>query len=328
MAPRILPASSEALVEAGRLLATGGLVAFPTETVYGLGANALDSTAVARIFEAKGRPAWNPLIVHVGSIEQARTLAATWPESAARLAAAFWPGPLSIVVPRTDLVPALVSAGGPTVALRMPAHPVALALVQAAGVPIAAPSANRSMALSPTTAAHVAEGLADRVDLILDGGPSTVGIESTVVDLTGSEPRVLRPGMLTPDALARVVGTAVRGPGQLVADAEPRASPGMMERHYAPRGTVEICVASQLTPRWTEARSAGTKVGAVVHTSRDVTGPTVHHLPVDAEGYARELYESLHRLDAAGVELILVEAVPDEPGWDGIRDRLRRASTP
>lgn len=327
MAPRILPATPESLAEAGRLLATGGLVAFPTETVYGLGANALDATAVARIYAAKGRPAWNPVIVHVGSIEEARALTTAWPEAAERLTTAFWPGPLSIVLPRHDAVPEVVSAGGPTVALRMPSHPVALGLVRAAGVPIAAPSANRFMALSPTTAAHVAQGLGDRVDLIIDGGPSTVGIESTVVDLTSAVPRVLRPGMLTPAALARVVGTAVSGPRPAMVDGAPRASPGMVERHYAPRGTMDVCPADQMARRWGEARAAGIAVGAVVHTCRDAAGPTVHRLPADADGYARELYDALHRLDAAGMELILVEAVPDDPRWDGIRDRLRRAST-
>ncbi|HEY0970121.1 MAG TPA: L-threonylcarbamoyladenylate synthase, partial [Gemmatimonadales bacterium] len=196
----------QVLAHAASVLRRGGLVAFPTETVYGLGANALDSDAVARIYAAKGRPSFNPLIVHVADATAARTLATAWPEAAERLAAAFWPGPLTMVLPKQPRVTDLVTAGLPSVALRVPAHPVALALLRAAGIPIAAPSANRYTELSPTSAAHVERGLGDRVELILDAGPTRVGIESTVVDLTGERPVMLRPGIISADALAAVVG--------------------------------------------------------------------------------------------------------------------------
>lgn len=327
MVSRILPATPEAIAEAGRRLAAGGLVAFPTETVYGLGANALDPEAVARIYAAKGRPAWNPLIVHVAAADDAQALAATWPEAAARLAATFWPGPLSLVLPRAAHVPAIVSGGGATIALRMPAHPVALALVRAAGVPVAAPSANRFMALSPTTARHVAEGLADEVDLVLDGGPSTVGIESTVVDLTEATPRILRPGMLSRATLARALGTAVLGGGDAPTDGVPRPSPGMVARHYAPQATLRVLPRDALAGSLTAAVDQRTPVGLVIRSPLEAADATVIRLPDDPDGYAQRLYGALHELDAAGCAVVLVEAVPDDPAWDGIRDRLRRAGT-
>src|SRR5919202_2722131 len=202
----------EPIARAAAVLKQGGLVAFPTETVYGLGANALDAAAVARIFAAKGRPAYNPLITHVADVAGARRLARHWPESAERLAAAFWPGPLTVVVPKRPEVPDAVTAGLDSVAVRVPAHPVALALLREAALPVAAPSANRSTQLSPTTARHVEQALGDRVDLILDGGPTRVGIESTVVDLTGDVPVLLRPGLLAARDLEPVVG-ALGAPG-------------------------------------------------------------------------------------------------------------------
>src|SRR5690348_13744143 len=199
-------ANLEAIAEAARILRAGGLVAFPTETVYGLGANALDASAVARIFAAKGRPANNPLIIHIADASDVRKVVADWPESAGRLAERFWPGPLTLVLPRCDAVPDAVTAGGPTVAVRVPAHPVAQALVRAAGVPIAAPSANRSMELSPTRAEHVLRGLDGRIDVLLDGGPTAGGIESTVLDLTATPPRLLRPGLIGVAELEAVLG--------------------------------------------------------------------------------------------------------------------------
>ncbi len=327
MTPRILPATAEAIAEAGQQLAAGGLVAFPTETVYGLGANALDADAVARVYAAKGRPAWNPLIVHVATVEEAQQLAAAWPEVAARLAATFWPGPLSLILPRAAHVPAAVSGGGDTIALRMPAHPVALALVRAAGLPIAAPSANRFMALSPTTAQHVADGLGGAVVLILDGGPSTVGIESTVVDLTGTTPRVLRPGMISRATLARALGAPVGGDEATHADGVPRPSPGMVARHYAPRATLRVVAREAIVGEVRAALDAGAQVGVLLRTALPLAGATVVALPEDPDGFARALYGALHDLDAAGSTQVLVEAVPDEPAWDGIRDRLRRAGT-
>ena len=234
--------NADALTEAARVLRGGGLVSFPTETVYGLGANALDAAAVARIFAAKGRPANNPLIVHVADAGAARRLVADWPPLAERLAERFWPGPLTLVLTKRDPVPDVVTAKGPTVAVRVPAHPVAQALVRAAGVPIAAPSANRSTELSPTRAEHVLRGLDGRIDVLLDGGPTAGGIESTVLDLTVTPPRLLRPGLLGIAELE--VATRARWFVRRQQDGEGTAalpSPGLLPRHYAPRTPLE-CV--------------------------------------------------------------------------------------
>ena len=205
---RVDPRSPDPAIvaRAAGVLRDGGLVAFPTETVYGLGANALDPNAVERIYSAEGRPAYNPLIVHIADASDAPLIAAEWPERAEMLARAFWPGPLTIVLPKKPNVPDGVTAGLPSVAIRVPAHPVARALLAAARIPVAAPSANRSMMLSPTTAAHVAKSLGDSVDLILDGGPTNVGIESTVIDLTTPTPTLLRPGMISAEAIGRIIG--------------------------------------------------------------------------------------------------------------------------
>ncbi|HTU92605.1 MAG TPA: L-threonylcarbamoyladenylate synthase, partial [Gemmataceae bacterium] len=235
---------AEALAEAARVLRGGGLVAFPTETVYGLGANALDASAVARIFAAKGRPANNPLIVHVANAGEARNVVADWPASAALLAEYFWPGPLTLVLPKRDTVPDVVTAGGPTVAVRVPAHPVAQALSRAADLPIAAPSANRSTELSPTRAEHVLRGLDGRIEMLLDGGPTSGGIESTVLDLTATPPRLLRPGLIGVAEIEAVIGSLARVCSLTVAvqnSPQPLPSPGMMPRHYAPRTPLE-CV--------------------------------------------------------------------------------------
>src|SRR4051794_29437194 len=226
------------IAQAADVLRRGGLVAFPTETVYGLGANALDAEAVRRIFEAKGRPANNPIIIHVADVEQARQLVAGWPSEAERLAARFWPGPLTLVLPRRDVVPDLVTAGGSTVAIRVPAHPVALALIRAAGMPIAAPSANRSTQLSPTRAEHVLHTMRGRIDLVLDPGPTSGGLESTVLDLTTSPPRLLRPGLVTRSEVEAIIGPIVlSSTAPLGAVSLP--SPGMLPRHYAPRTPLE-----------------------------------------------------------------------------------------
>src|SRR4051794_39087740 len=206
LALHAIPPDPADVAVAAAVLHRGGLVAFPTETVYGLGANALDAAAVARIFAAKGRPATNPLIVHVAAAEHVWSVAADWPAVAARLAERFWPGPLTLVLPKAAAVPDAVTAGGPTVAVRVPAHPVALALLRAAGVPLAAPSANRSTELSPTTAGHVLHGLGGRIDLVLDAGPTAGGIESTVLDVTTNPPRLLRPGLVTPAMIEAVIG--------------------------------------------------------------------------------------------------------------------------
>lgn len=301
MTARIMAPTPDVLAEAARILRRGGLVAFPTETVYGLGANALDAQAVGRIFAAKGRPASNPLIVHVESAAAARGLAQHWPESGDRLAAAHWPGPLTLVVRRTEAIPSIVTAGGDTVGLRVPAHPVALALLRAAGVPLAAPSANRSEQISPTTAQHVADSLGPFVDdlLILDGGPCEVGIESTVVDVTGATPVVLRPGMI------RIAGDTQRA---RAAAHEPARAPGQRERHYAPDKPLVVVHASELTRLQQE-------------------GDVVLQLPPTPEAAANMLYAELRRLDAdPRARRIVVLAPPDDAAWDAIRDRLRRAA--
>lgn len=316
----------EAVARAAAVLRGGGLVAFPTETVYGLGAAALDPRAVARIFEAKGRPGYNPLIVHLPDPAAAPALSAEWSEAAERLARAFWPGPLTLVVPRAAGIPDVVTAGLPSVALRVPAHPVAHALLVAAGIPVAAPSANRSTEVSPTTARHVEKSLGGRVDLILDGGPTPVGIESTVVSLTGEVPTVLRPGTISTDELRAVVGEVETVSGAPAGRAA-RPSPGMLDRHYAPRARVV------LTPSYDElpgsALPAGERVAVLrLHGPPYVPGAEVVRMPTDAAGYASRLYAVFHDLDAAGYSTIVVEEPPDTPAWDGVRDRLRRAAHP
>ena len=318
-----------AIDEAAEILRRGGLVAFPTETVYGLGANALDASAVARIFAAKGRPSYNPLIVHVANEAAARELASEWPESASRLARAFWPGPLTIVLRKQGIVPDIVTAGLDSVALRVPAHPVALALLRATRRPLAAPSANRSMALSPTTAQHVARSLGDRVDLILDGGPTTVGIESTVVDLRGSQPSILRPGVLGPREIEPVVG-ALAISNETTGEAA-RPAPGMLDRHYAPRAQLRLFAAAEAASIGREASALtarGARVAALVLSS-SADGPVeIVRMPTDAARYAQRLYATLHDLDDAGYDMVFVERVPDGDAWAGVRDRLERASQP
>ena len=323
---------AEIVRRAGDVLRRGGLVAFPTETVYGLGANALDANAVGRIFAAKGRPTYDPLIVHVLNASAARAVAREWPEAADRLAEAFWPGPLTLVVPKRPLVPDIATAGLDTVAVRVPSHPVARAILEAATVPIAAPSANRFGELSPTRAEHVARALGDRVDLIVDGGPTTVGIESTVVDLSNDGPVVLRPGTIPAPALAAAIGLLdiavidTRGGG-----AGPRRAPGMLDRHYAPRARIELFDDAS---RAEAARSAaaytgrGVVVGALLLAPLDAPMPHAMHMPNDPAAYARALYDALHTLDAAGCQVVLVEAPPEAAAWAGVRDRLMRAAQP
>jgi L-threonylcarbamoyladenylate synthase len=300
----------EELARAAEMIRAGRLVAFPTETVYGLGANALDAEAVDRIFRAKGRPATSPLIVHVASMEMACTVAAEWTKTAATLTARFWPGPLTLVVPKTAAVPDRVTAGLPTVGVRMPRHPVALALLEAAGVPIAAPSANRFTQLSPTTAAHVRDSLGDAVDLILDGGPSDVGIESTVLSVAATPPVLLRPGMVSRKEIEALIGR-VDTPGQIDG---PHPSPGMHERHYSPRTPLKI----EHSPRGRVAW---------VWWSSPAAGVRSVPMPADADSYAAKLYDILHLLDRERWDCIVVEPVPDGPEWDAVRDRLLRAAT-
>ena len=282
------------VARAAELLRAGRLVAFPTETVYGLGANALDEAAVRRIFEAKGRPQSSPLIVHVATIEMARGLAREWPEKAEALARRFWPGPLTIVVPKNAHVPDVVTAGLPSVGVRMPAHPVARALMEAAQIPIAAPSANRFTELSPTRAEHVRAELAD---MILDGGQCAVGIESTVVSLVDGAPKILRPGMISQTEIEEAIG-----PVEVGAGAE---SPGQHPRHYSPRTPIVL--------------GAPPPQGRGIRLDFDL-------MPRDPAEYAERLYSILHDLDREGYDWIAIEMPPDTREWAGIRDRLTRAA--
>jgi len=293
--------------KAATILREGGLVAFPTETVYGLGANALDASAVRKIYSLKGRPASSPLIVHVASIEQARSLASEWLPEAERLARQYWPGPLTLVVPKNNVIPDEVTAGLPTVGLRMPRHPVALQLIQAAGVPIAAPSANRFTQLSPTTAEHVRVAFGAETPFLLDGGPCEVGLESTVIAVTRDGLEVLRPGMA------------------FVADAAPASddvegthrSPGQHRKHYSPKTRIVLVNRGHL-PR--EGR------GAYLWLDFNAAAATRQRMPQEPEAYAAKLYGTLHELDNEGFDWIAIELPPDEPEWAAIRDRLLRAA--
>ena len=309
---------------AAELLRAGRLVAFPTETVYGLGAHAMDEDAVRRVYEAKGRPALNPLIVHVASTEAAKALSREWNASAEKLAAAFWPGPLTLVVFKARAVPDLVTAKQDTVALRVPSHPIALELLREAGVPIAAPSANLSTQVSPTTAQHVVRGLGTRVDLVLDAGATSVGIESTVVDVTGNTPRILRPGMISRDDIARVAGDAEMGESN---DAAPR-SPGTTGKHYAPQALIRLFPPGGREAALAEARTAQQRcrVGAMVFSEFPLDVADKRLMPDDPEAYARVLYATLHALDDAGCEVVFVEQPPATAAWAGVVDRLERAA--
>ncbi|NWJ42526.1 MAG: threonylcarbamoyl-AMP synthase [Geothrix sp.] len=310
-----------AIREAASLLCAGGLVAFPTETVYGLGADGLDPEAVARIYAAKGRPATNPVILHVDGLASARALTSRWPVEATALAERFWPGPLTLVLPASEQVPAIVRAGGPTVALRCPAHPVAQALIKAVGRPLAAPSANRSQHLSPTLAEHVASSLGEAVDLILDGGPTEAGLESTILDLSGARPRILRPGPVAPAELAALLGAVDLWKGA-VKLGETQAAPGMAERHYAPRARLELVVPGSGLPA-NSARTAYVAFGQLPPLPDSIRGIL---LPLDAEAVGTRLFALLHELDDAGFECVVMERPPEDEAWMAVRDRLRRAS--
>jgi len=317
---------ADVIARAAAVLRRGGLVAFPTETVYGLGANALDRAAVARIFHAKGRPGNNPLIVHVADPVDALRVAAHWPAMAALLAERFWPGPLTLVLPRRPELPDAVTAGGPTVAVRVPAHPVALALIRAAEVPVAAPSANRSGFLSPTRAEHVLSGLDGRIDLVLEAGPVSGGIESTVLDLTADPPRLLRPGLLSPAEIESIIGPIARPPSPVASAQSPLPSPGMLSRHYAPRTPLELAE-DDGAARVEQLRRSGLRVGWLAFSAEDRAGVTVIDMPRDPDGYAARLYAALHTLDGACVDRIIVARPPESEEWLAVRDRLQRAAT-
>ena len=334
MKTEILHTHTKALFEtavkrAVALLRAGEVVALPTETVYGLAANALDADAVAKIFQIKGRPAHNPIIVHVVSHEMARDCVRHWPESAEKFSRAFWPGPLTLVLPRAAKIPEAVTAGGATVGVRWPGHPFMQAVLRECGFPLAAPSANLSNQISPTNAEHVRLQLAGKVPLIVDGGQSQVGIESTVLDLTVSPPRILRPGMIHAESLAAVAGRLQ--PSAFNLQPTTLKSPGLLAKHYSPKAKLVVLQWRDdldLHAQIGHQPAASGRVHLVVHTQipAGFDAARVSVIPHDAEAFARALYAELHRCDAAGAELIVVEAPPDRPEWSGIADRLRRAA--
>ncbi|MDE2177919.1 MAG: threonylcarbamoyl-AMP synthase [Xanthomonadaceae bacterium] len=297
-------------------LRRGELIGLPTETVYGLAADASNAAAVARVFALKGRPADHPLIVHLGAAALLEDWARAVSAAARTLAARFWPGPLTLVLPRAARVLDAVTGGQDTVALRMPAHPLARAVLQAFGGGLAAPSANRFGRISPTRPEHVRAEFGDAVACILDGGPCAVGIESTIVDLSGSMPRILRPGAITRAMLETALGATVAAGA---ARSSPRVS-GALPAHYAPVTPLELLDGAALRARLHE-----TGVLALTH-GIDIGAAAGLRLPADAAGYARGFYAALRELDARGARQLLVEAPPEDPAWAGVRDRLQRAA--
>jgi L-threonylcarbamoyladenylate synthase len=318
------------VARAAAVLRAGGIVAFPTETVYGLGADALRAESVGKIFAAKGRPANNPVIVHVNDAAEARRLSTEWPAAADRLASEFWPGPLTLVLPKSDLVPAVTTAGGQTVALRVPAHPVARALIAATG-PLAAPSANLSTRVSATRAEHVLKGLAGRIEMVLDGGATPGGLESTVVDVSGGVPRLLRHGLIEVGTLRTVLEGRLevveRHAGEADSDL---ASPGMLRKHYSPAVPLELADddGGRLVAEFCREVLRVGWITCGGGESGRATSPNVVHVDLGSEPavYGRRLYDTLHRMEAEGVGRIVVARPPASPGWEAIHDRLSRAA--
>jgi L-threonylcarbamoyladenylate synthase len=326
MHTKVLEATVEAVTRAAEVIRAGGLVAFPTETVYGLGADALSPTAVARIFVAKERPRGNPLIVHVTDATALDEVTVRAPDRAREVLARFWPGPLTLVLERAPAVPLITTGGLDTVAVRAPAHPVAQALIRAAGRPLAAPSANRSGRPSPTRAQHVLEDLGGRIELILDGGATPVGLESTVLDMTTEPPTLLRPGAVTLEQLEAHLGRV-----RLAASDDEAAgrSPGLRFRHYAPRAKVVLIEAGtgeDAVVSWLDiGKSVALMTQGTIGLERQ--GFRVRVMPLDLEAYARELFDALRDLDATGVDAIFVEGIAEVGLGRAIMDRLRRAAS-
>jgi len=317
-----------AVRRAAALLRAGEVVALPTETVYGLAASALDPRAVERIFQVKRRPAHNPIIVHVASLDMAKRCVANWPALARKLAKAFWPGPLTLVLPRAKEIPGIITAGGLTVGVRWPSHPFIQAVIRECGFPLAAPSANPSNRVSPTLAEHVQKSLGDKIRLIVDGGQAQVGLESTVLDITVRPPRLLRPGMIDEQTLLALTGELVLGASE---SPELLRSPGLLRKHYAPKAKLVVWSwrdEAELKMRSAECGVRSSRVHIVAHTNipASVEFGRVSVIPHDAAAFARAIYAVLHQCDEAGAELIVVEAVPDAPAWRPIADRLRRAA--
>jgi L-threonylcarbamoyladenylate synthase len=333
----------ESIACAAREILHGRLVAFPTETVYGLGANALDSQAVEHIFAVKERPPTDPLIVHIASADDLPRVARDIPQIAHRLADAFWPGPLTLVLPKHGAVPDNVTAGLGTVAVRVPSHPVTLALLRACGVPIAAPSANRFGSVSPTTAQHVLADLGDRIDLILDGGPTLIGVESTVLDITNARAKILRPGGITREALEAIIGSLdvyAEPAGKSESITVPQPSPGLMAKHYAPRAELLLVIIPDLELALAKiaglARqklAEGRRVGLLLAEEDEpfFSGLPVKIFPLgtseDLDMVARNLYAGLRTLDEQGVEVIVARDYGEQGLGLAIRDRLRRAAS-
>ena len=312
-----------AVQEAAAVLHRGGLVAFPTETVYGLGADAENPAAVARIFAAKGRPADHPLIVHMARRDHLSQWSRDIPPAAFVLARRYWPGPLTLILQRACRVPDGVTGGQDTVGLRVPDHPLALALLEVFGGGIAAPSANRFGQVSPTTAAHVREELGDAVDLLLNGGPCQVGIESTILDLSGHQPRLLRPGAITITELEAVLEQSVISPGN---DA-PRA-PGMLRSHYAPNTPLYLVPAVNLEAEICRRLRQRQCVAVLAMPATQLPESCLrHHMPPHPAGWARELYAQLRALDQQGLDGLLIEAPPSGADWQAVSDRLARAAS-
>ena len=363
---RIEPPSFAAIADAAALLRAGDILGMPTETVYGLAADALNPEAVNKIFAAKGRPADHPLIVHLPSADHLPRWAASIPKDAIALARAFWPGPLTLILKRTPEVPDEVTGGQDTVGVRVPAHPVALALLRAFDGGLAAPSANRFGRISPTTAAHVREELGERVALILDGGACAVGIESTILDFSRDVPEILRPGAIGPEDIARVIGRRPRVRGEAVPEADvtvagqgggagdgntagpaaadaaardrtaaaadaaqpaPRVS-GALAAHYAPRTPLRLVEPALLADEAAALAGEGSRIAVLAHSIPDPRDArlTWRSLPPEPAAYAQGLYASLRALDAVGADFILIEALPGGPGWRAVADRLGRAA--
>lgn len=318
------------IAKAAAILRDGGLVAFPTETVYGLGANALCERAVARVFEVKARPRFDPLIVHIAGLEWLPRLTAEFPSLASQLAEKFWPGPLTLVLPKTPAVPDLVTAGGATVAIRVPDHPVALALLRAVDLPIAAPSANPFGRISPTCADHVRDQLGSQIDLILDGGPCRIGIESTVLQLSAAGPLLLRPGGTTLEEIEEVIGKVqVPAAVRALSPAREFVSPGMLPQHYAPRTALVIRMRETASLGDGELCS-GKRVGLMAFCAGDQTSRFVQVEVLSDTGdlceAAANFFAALRRLDAAGLDLIVAETFPEVGLGRALNDRLRRAA--
>ena len=303
----VLSPTPEAIQAAARTIREGGMVVLPTETVYGLACDAMNEEAVRRVFETKGRPSDNPLILHIADLDQVGMVAGEWPEAAQKLAEKFWPGPLTLVVPKAAGVPDVTTAGLQTAAVRMPSHPVTLEVIRLSRCVLAAPSANVFMGLSPTSADALDPEILVETEIVLDGGPCEIGIESTVVDLSDGHPRILRPG----DVSRADIQAGLGSPLGHIPPIDVRRSPGMYRRHYAPKAAVRLV---DQVP----AGEAGLTFGEA--------GPQQIKMPRDAKAYGAVLYGALRHLDQAGTSTIFVEMPPDEPAWEAVLDRLRKAS--